>query len=519
MPTRYRPVNVRQLAAAIREVERVGGSAKAAGSAWSYTDAAVDESVTHAIDISSLAANLTGGDPTATDNVIPFALQGALRPTAGATPSRRFVHVEAGITIYELNFLLDGLTPKLAMPTLGGANGQSLAGAMSTGTHGADINLPPIADHVKAIHLVGPGGQEWWIKRAEPNWITDPGALTMARDAGRLCSDIRFAHDDQLFRAALVSLGRMGVIYSVVLEAVPAFRLAQTRVGSKWSTEAAWIRTNVMTAGGGNTSDRFKEFVINPYADANGDHDCVVTTRNNTGSLPNQAAPSFDPFGMLCEITSIDAVLLRLSALVTLLIASATATAIASVSWMLAIPIVGALMFSAAVTVAITAATTALTALQTAILGALGGGQTIADKITRVCNMATALGLKQFVRDLVVTFTVQQRPADPPGSPPVVNDGFRLMTSQMALAGVPRSPDPACMRNVDGFEFAFPVTAGQNGLFDFMNDVFALTDEFYNTNMPMGFGISLRITRERTPSSACSSSRAPPTLSSSRCAG
>jgi hypothetical protein len=495
VPTQFKPADVRQLAAAIQEVERVGGSAKAVGSAWSYTDAAIDESVTHVIDLSALNANLTGGDPTASTNVIPFALQTELRPTPGATSTRHFVHVEAGITIYDLNFLLDGLTPKLAMPTLGGANGQSLAGAISTGTHGADINLPPIADHVKAIHLVGPGGQEWWIERAEPNSITDPTRLAGARDAGRLCSDIRIVYNDLLFRAALVSLGRMGVIYSVVVEAVPAFRLAQTRVRSKWSAEAAWIRTNVMTPAGGDTADRWKEFVVNPYADSAGDHDCIVTTRNKTESLPNQAAPSPNLFSMLCNSTGIDGVLLGFSGIVTGLIVTATSTAIASLSWLLAIPIVGAIIFATLVSGAITAATTSLIGLQTAVLATVGGGPTIADKLARVCNLATSLGQKQLVRQLVDNFTIQQRPPDPPGTPPLVNDGFRLMTNQMTLAGVVREPDPPCMRSIDGFEFAFPVTAGQNNLFDFMNDVFALTDEFYNSNMPMGFGMSLRITR------------------------
>ena len=68
-----------------------------------------------------------------------------------------------GITIHDLNDALDGMG--LAMPTLGGANGQTLAGAFSTGTHGSDVDLPPIADGVRAIHMVGPGGQEWWLER------------------------------------------------------------------------------------------------------------------------------------------------------------------------------------------------------------------------------------------------------------------------------------------------------------------------------------------------------------------
>lgn len=498
VPTVFRPTNVEQIAAAIQEVERVGGAVKAVGSGWSYSDAAVDESVTHVIDIGSLSANLTGGDPASTDTVIPFALRDTLRPSPGATPGRHFVHVQAGITIYELNFLLDRLTPRLAMPTLGGANGQTLAGAISTGTHGADINLPPIADHVKAIHLVGPKGQEWWIERSEPNGITDPARLSMARDAGRLCGDIIIARDDQLFRAALVSLGRMGIIHSFVVEVVPAFRLAQTRVASMWSAEAAWIRANVMTPSGADTADRFKEFVINPYTNSGGDHDCVVTTRNNTASLPNQAAASFDYFRMLCDFSSINAVLLAFSATVSVLIVAATASALAGISWMLAIPFVGAFLYAVLAPIVISAATTALIALQAAVHQTIGGGPTIADKLARVCNLATSLGQKQLVRNLVSTFMTQERPLDLPGSPPVVNDGFRLMTNQLTLDGTSRVPDPPCMRNIDGFEFAFPATAGENSLFDFLDDLFALTEEFFNNNMPMGFGMSLRITRGTT---------------------
>ena len=252
-----------------------------------------------------------------------------------------------------------------------------------------------------------------------------------------------------------------------------------------------------MLAGEPNTGTRFAEFVINPYADSGGDHDCVVTIRNNTNELPNQLIPAVDPFKMLCE-SPVDAVLITFAATVSALITAATATAIAGISWWLAIPFIGAVMFSILAPIVTAAATTALVGLLTAVQAALGAGPTIGEEIARVCNLASSMGQKQLVRDLVSVFTVQQRPADPPGSPPTVNDGFRLMTGQLPPDNAARPPDPACMRRIDGFEFAFPATAGSNGLFDFLNDVFALTDEFYNNNTPMGFGMSLRITRGTT---------------------
>jgi hypothetical protein len=41
------------------------------------------------------------------------------------------------------------------VPTMGGASGQTIAGAVGTGTHGGDIHIPPIADMIRAIHVVG----------------------------------------------------------------------------------------------------------------------------------------------------------------------------------------------------------------------------------------------------------------------------------------------------------------------------------------------------------------------------
>jgi FAD/FMN-containing dehydrogenase len=103
------------------------------------------------------------------------------------------------------------------MPTLGGSRGQSLGGVLGTGVHGGDLKLPPIADAVRAIHLVGAGGQEWWIE-PERDSITNPLQMAALRDTGVLCPSIRIVYDDDLFNATLVSMGCAGVIYSVVLE-------------------------------------------------------------------------------------------------------------------------------------------------------------------------------------------------------------------------------------------------------------------------------------------------------------
>ncbi len=125
-----------------------------------------------------------------------------------------------------MNAALDGLG--FALPSLGGSNGQALAGAISTSTHGGDLGHGPIADSVMAMHLVTMNGREIWIERASQP-ITDDHAL-----AGVLsCPDTEILRNDDVFNALLIGFGRFGVIYSYVLKVQAAFRLVE------WTTKIA----------------------------------------------------------------------------------------------------------------------------------------------------------------------------------------------------------------------------------------------------------------------------------------
>jgi FAD/FMN-containing dehydrogenase len=148
VPVIYNPTSVTEIVAAVLEVEQRQESVKAIGSGWAYGGVAVDDSTQNVISMNALSMALNG---KATKAIIPGALRDGLKKDAA-----RYLHVEAGIKVWSLNCMLDDL--KLAMPTLGGSNGQSIAGAIATGTHGANVNARPIADAVAAIHLVGPGG-------------------------------------------------------------------------------------------------------------------------------------------------------------------------------------------------------------------------------------------------------------------------------------------------------------------------------------------------------------------------
>jgi|GEM_PF-2229245 len=480
--TGARPTRVSHLVAAVVAAEQAGGVVRAIGSGWSYPDAAIAAEVTFAIETDLLDRVLTGTDVTSTATVLPFALSDAVRPEA-----RHYVHVEAGIKIHALNLALDQLG--LALPTLGGSNGQSLAGAISTGTHGSDVDLRPIADIVRAIHLVGPGGQEWWIERAGARAITEPARLAQARGAGLLCADLRIVYDDLLFDAALVSVGRMGIVYAYVVEVCDRFRLKrELRMTSTWSVVAPLIRTTVRDAVAPATG--YLEIVVNPFRDAAGDHACIVTRMHPTAEpLTAAGVPDAAWFEAFCNLTTINAILDAVALTVPALVVAAEATALAGLAPLLLIPD-GGIAYTLASTAAITAATAGLTALEAAILAARSAsGQDLAQKVVSIVNIAVGFGRTEIVPALAALLLSNQRN---PSAPSMVGESFRMLTGQQT----PLVPPPACLRQVNGLELALDCRPGCEDLFGFLTSLFALTEEFLTVKRrPPALGLSLRFTR------------------------
>ena len=137
-----------------------------------------------------------------------------------------YAHVEAGITIQQLGELLAHQSPPQSLHAISGSPGATLAGALATATHGAEFTWPLLIDTVKAVHLVGPGGVHWWIEGTTP--IADPIKLQQAypditpeRIIAGTAPVAGITPQDWL-NAAIVSMGSMGVVYSMVLEVVPS---------------------------------------------------------------------------------------------------------------------------------------------------------------------------------------------------------------------------------------------------------------------------------------------------------
>jgi L-gulono-1,4-lactone dehydrogenase len=110
--------------------------------------------------------------------------------------SSGLVRVQGGITIRALGEQLAG--HGLAMENLGDIDVQSIAGAISTATHGTGARLANIPSQVVALTLV----------------LADGSTLE--------CSAER---EGEVFRAARVGLGALGAIAEVTLRCVPAFVL------------------------------------------------------------------------------------------------------------------------------------------------------------------------------------------------------------------------------------------------------------------------------------------------------
>lgn len=106
------------------------------------------------------------------------------------------VTVEAGITIHRLNEEL--AVRHLALANLGDIDRQTIAGAISTATHGTGATLGGLATFVRALELVTADG-----------------------DVVRCSGD----EEPELFHAARVGLGALGVVTKVTLQCVPAFNL------------------------------------------------------------------------------------------------------------------------------------------------------------------------------------------------------------------------------------------------------------------------------------------------------
>jgi hypothetical protein len=208
----YRPTTLEDIQEIVRTAEADGATVRAVGSGHSWSDVA-----------------LTPGYLVRTDRIArPLEVTGNL------------VRVEAGMRIRELNQHL--ADHGLALTQMGGYDAQTVAGVISTSTHGSGLEFGPIADSVRSLELVASGGRV-----------------------------IRLERGDDRFDAAVVAMGCMGIIYAATIEVESHYWLTEVRELSTWQA----LREHIPAAAAGN---RHYEVYLNLY----GEHRCIVCRRNRT---------------------------------------------------------------------------------------------------------------------------------------------------------------------------------------------------------------------------------------------
>ncbi|MBB3662641.1 FAD-linked oxidoreductase [Prauserella sediminis] len=166
----HRPRNLDEITAAVRQTADAGMRMRPLGSGHSFTGVAATDSV--ALDLTEWAGVLDADRDTG------------------------LVTVRSGTTLRRLNTELARVG--LAMSNLGDIDAQTIAGAVSTGTHGTGARFGGLATQIRALELV----------------LADGSVVT--------CSE---TERPELFAAARVGLGALGVITTVTLQCEPAFVL------------------------------------------------------------------------------------------------------------------------------------------------------------------------------------------------------------------------------------------------------------------------------------------------------
>jgi L-gulono-1,4-lactone dehydrogenase len=213
-----RPRDRDALAAAIVAAAEAGRKVSVVGARHSFTETAMTDGT--AIDV------------------------GALSGVIDADPATGLVTVGAGTVLADLNEELHGLG--LAMENLGDIDRQTIAGAISTGTHGTGASLRNLSAQVEAVELVTARGE--------------------VRQIG--------ADEMDLLRAVRVGIGALGALSAVTLRCVPAFVLC--RVDAPQPREEVLDSFEERAA----ANDHFELFTF-PYADS-----ALVLERNRVDGPP-----------------------------------------------------------------------------------------------------------------------------------------------------------------------------------------------------------------------------------------
>jgi L-gulono-1,4-lactone dehydrogenase len=250
------PGSAAEVAAEISRATADGMTVRMTGSGHSFTPVAV-----------------TDGVRLRPDNLTAIR---SVDPAAGT------VTVEAGCPLHVLNAHL--LARGLSLANMGDIQVQTVAGATQTGTHGTGRDVGGMAAQVAGLELVLADGSIVSCSADSPN-----GGLTFPDGTPA-----------NLFDAARVGLGALGIVTAVTFRVVPAFLLEAREEPMTWS--AVMSHLDELTA----DNEHF-EFYWFPHSEG------CLTKRNNRTDGPARPLPrwryllddeilSNSVFGLTCQL-------------------------------------------------------------------------------------------------------------------------------------------------------------------------------------------------------------------------
>jgi hypothetical protein len=252
-----RPHSLQDLVELVRRAEAEGHQVRAAGARHSWSDIALTDGIMVEPDRLSWVER---ADPA----TLSTAAQG-----------RDLVWVGGGTHLRRLNAELDRMG--LALANMGGYDAQTIAGVISTSTHGSGLAFGPFPDAVRSLELVVSGGRALRLEPADGP--TDPAGWSSSGTHGDSNDDhpLELVKDDERFAAAICGLGTLGVVHAAMLEVRDKFWLKEVR------TLDTWERVRGTLSADGVLGERgHYELFVNPYPGDDGQHRVLVTRRTQT---------------------------------------------------------------------------------------------------------------------------------------------------------------------------------------------------------------------------------------------
>lgn len=258
----------RHLSSILNEAQAMGRRVRAVGSRWSLSPWAVCPDVM--INTMPLNFHYVGLAP---DDLSSTAVDPA-----------RIVFAQCGTSVRELSETLEA--KNLSLPTSGASNGQTICGAIATGTHGSARRVGSMQDFMLGLHVLAEDGKQYWIERASTPVVS-------AAFCQRLGATL--LRDDQLFRAAVVGLGSFGIVHAVMFEAAPGFLLEVHRRRLDWpqvAHAAATLELDGLGLPYADVEPFHLDIAVNPYSPKRGQGGAIVTAmyKRPLRPLPPRAA-------------------------------------------------------------------------------------------------------------------------------------------------------------------------------------------------------------------------------------